>query len=1074
MRFLVETNSKKEEYERIIKEVFPHIRPADFDTFIDKNKAGIIVLDKDKFLEKLDKINSLSVREEPNFVVVVVSKDGLPIHDIPDVYVVPEFNIDVMEKVKSRILEKMVKLTRERIKNRQREDLKDYESMGLGILIVDDEEKIVYANDLLLNFLQNKYTLEEILNLNVHEFLREIAPGFDSQELFSGGYMTTRGIKIALPDGTVLQRSVSIIPRIRADNKRDGFIIVFYEPFTSEAEELLEKLNSLIEELQSFGAQSKGEFLAPLTDILKKFSGILNLRSLLFVPFYIARHWKFEDEIPFIFVHRTVNGDYKSRIIYGFKASDKEKKKCIDGYKAENFLSLYRNFDDIETAKTLYSITEFLKGLRETTYGVLCADRPDILDVQERYMIKFFAKSLRDLIELSILSPEKYIENLADELSLSHGDAGVAAVDREGEILYVNEKFGKIFNVPIDEVQDAHLEIIPGLRDNQKVVDKVFEYIRNNRPARLDKWIRLPIGEEKYLIISGIPVNIFNISVYVWIFEDRTKEKLNELRNFYLRKILEASVELAETIGTHWDKHPWESTYRFYDYVLEKLVDRLNFSDGMIAVPSDPETDHRYCQISSNLESVDGLCKFVEILNGFGASSNDVLLININEIQEAEALRQKKFEWALRIPIHSLVETGENIGVIVMLAKGEGEFHRFVQAISVLEDDPIKEEVENVFQHLAKTVAEHVETFHKALAASEVERLFEEFYKRSKDIFILTNEDHRIIIANNQAKNLFQRKELEGEDVINILHEAVKEKDKESIEALFDLEEEEEGTDIVTVDLRGEETWLKLVVKKIKVGDSHEYIVIGHDVSEIYKKQLSRNRAIIGLITMLLNIIAEKSPIVARHSINVAIIVKKMLEVMERDGFSEDDFIQSSDRLCLVTGAILHDIGKIKIPSSFLIRPPETMEKDSLDWEYYEKHPIFGFDLLKNLGLPCGGSIPRWVKEHHERIDGSGFPQKLAGGQISLGARIIGVADEIENNIIKKPQRTAGDLEDLLREMMQSGKYDTKVLNIADKAFKERTDEFLMYLNSTVRYEKRQADMREVVDELLGSLLEEE
>ena len=1074
MRYLVETDSKKEEYERIIKEVFPHIRPADFDTFIDKNKAGIIVLDKDKFLEKLDKINSLSAREEPNFVVVVVSKDGLPMHNIPDVYVVPEFNIDVMEKVKSRILEKMVKLTRERIKNRQREDLKDYESMGLGILIVDDEEKIVYANDLLLNFLQNKYTLEEILNLNVHEFLREIAPGFDSQELFSGGYMTTRGIRIALPDGTVLQRSVSIIPRIRADNKRDGFIIVFHEPFTSEAEELFKKLNNLIEELQSFGAQSKGEFLAPLTDILKKFSGILNLRSLLFVPFYIALRWKFEDEIPFIFVYRTVKGDYKSRIIYSFKVSDVEKKKCIEGYRAEKFLNLDEHFGDIETVEIVYSVTEFLKGFKGTTYGILCADREEILDVQERHMIKFFAKSLRDLIELSVLSPEKYLENLADELSLSHGNAGVAAVDPEGEILYVNEKFGKIFNVPIDEVQDAHLEIIPGLRDNQKVVDKVFEYIRNNRPARLDKWIRLPGGEEKYLIISGIPVNIFNMSVYVWIFEDRTKEKLNELRNFYLREILDASVELAETIGTHWDKHPWESASRFYDYVLKKLVDLLNFSDGVIAVLSDPETDHRYCQISSNLEPVDGLCKFVESLNDFGASSDDVLLVNVNEIREAEALRRKKFEWALRIPIHSLVETGENVGVIVMLAKGEGEFHRFVQAISVLEDDPIKEEVEDVFQHLAKTVAEHVETFRKALAASEVVRLFEEFYKRSRDIFILANKGHRIIIANNQAKNLFQRKELEGKDVIDILHEAVKEKDKESIEVLFDLEEEGEGTDIVTIDLGGEETWLKLVVKKIKVRDSHEFIVIGHDVSEIYKKQLSRNRAIIGLITMLLNIIAEKSPIVARHSINVAIIVKKMLEVIERDKPFGDKFIKSAPRFCLVTGAILHDIGKIKIPSSFLIRPPETMEKDSLDWEYYEKHPIFGFDLLKNLGLPCGGSIPRWVKEHHERIDGSGFPQKLAGGQISLGARIIGVADEIENKIIKKPQRTAGDMKDLLKEMMESGKYDIKVLNIADKAFKERTDEFLMYLNSTVRYEKRQADMREVVDELLGSLLEEE
>ena len=83
----------------------------------------------------------------------------------------------------------------------------------------------------------------------------------------------------------------------------------------------------------------------------------------------------------------------------------------------------------------------------------------------------------------------------------------------------------------------------------------------------------------------------------------------------------------------------------------------------------------------------------------------------------------------------------------------------------------------------------------------------------------------------------------------------------------------------------------------------------------------------------------------------------------------------------------LHDLGKLAIPEEILRKPGPLTEPERL---VLERHPQIGFRMLESLGVD---PVAEWVLHHHERWDGTGYPDKLSGTRIPLGARILFVAD---------------------------------------------------------------------------------
>ncbi len=132
--------------------------------------------------------------------------------------------------------------------------------------------------------------------------------------------------------------------------------------------------------------------------------------------------------------------------------------------------------------------------------------------------------------------------------------------------------------------------------------------------------------------------------------------------------------------------------------------------------------------------------------------------------------------------------------------------------------------------------------------------------------------------------------------------------------------------------------------------------------------------------------------------------------------------------------AIVHDLGKIYVPSEILSKPGRLNE---IEYALIKTHAQAGFDILKEVDFPW--PVSEMVLQHHERIDGSGYPRNLKGSEILIGARILHVADVVEAISSHRPYRPALGVDTALKEISDnSGKYyDKDVVDACIEVFKD-------------------------------------
>lgn len=135
--------------------------------------------------------------------------------------------------------------------------------------------------------------------------------------------------------------------------------------------------------------------------------------------------------------------------------------------------------------------------------------------------------------------------------------------------------------------------------------------------------------------------------------------------------------------------------------------------------------------------------------------------------------------------------------------------------------------------------------------------------------------------------------------------------------------------------------------------------------------------------------------------------------------------VEQSALVHIRRGAILHDIGKLAIPDQILFKPGPLASEE---WEIMRRHPDIAVELLSPVGyLEPALEIPHW---HHEKWDGTGYPDGLGGEDIPFAARLFALADVYDALLSKRPFRSAWSKEDTLRYMeSESGKhFDPKIL----------------------------------------------
>ncbi|MDO9515561.1 MAG: HD domain-containing phosphohydrolase, partial [Syntrophales bacterium] len=137
---------------------------------------------------------------------------------------------------------------------------------------------------------------------------------------------------------------------------------------------------------------------------------------------------------------------------------------------------------------------------------------------------------------------------------------------------------------------------------------------------------------------------------------------------------------------------------------------------------------------------------------------------------------------------------------------------------------------------------------------------------------------------------------------------------------------------------------------------------------------------------------------------------------------------------------IIHDLGKISIPADILSKPGNLSK---LEFDLITSHPRVGYDILKTIEFPW--PVAQIVLQHHERMDGSGYPQGLSGNDILLEARVLGVADVVEAMVSHRPYRSALDVDKALEEISNNGGsvlYDAEVVDACLRLFAEKGFEF--------------------------------
>jgi PAS domain S-box-containing protein/putative nucleotidyltransferase with HDIG domain len=150
-------------------------------------------------------------------------------------------------------------------------------------------------------------------------------------------------------------------------------------------------------------------------------------------------------------------------------------------------------------------------------------------------------------------------------------------------------------------------------------------------------------------------------------------------------------------------------------------------------------------------------------------------------------------------------------------------------------------------------------------------------------------------------------------------------------------------------------------------------------------------------------VVEARDPYTQGHQQRVAMFARQLAEHLGLD----EDTVNGIEM-----AGLLHDVGKLHVPSEILTKPGRLSEAE---FALIREHPRQGHDILKDIAFPW--DIAQMVLEHHERMDGSGYPGGLLGEEIPMSARILAVADVVEAMASHRPYRPALGLDAAIAEV---------------------------------------------------------
>ena len=196
---------------------------------------------------------------------------------------------------------------------------------------------------------------------------------------------------------------------------------------------------------------------------------------------------------------------------------------------------------------------------------------------------------------------------------------------------------------------------------------------------------------------------------------------------------------------------------------------------------------------------------------------------------------------------------------------------------------------------------------------------------------------------------------------------------------------------------------------------------------KLAEEELSQlKKTLEGVINAISSTVEMREPCSKDHQKRVSKLAGAIANEM---GFTQDAIKN------LVIAGLIHDIGKISIPAEILNKPAQLSE---MEFSLVRTHALAGYNIVKTSGLSY--PVSEVVLQHHERLNGSGYPTGLKGVEILLESRILAVADVVEAIVSNRPYRLALGINAGLTEIKKNKGilYDTDVVNVCLKLFQEK------------------------------------
>lgn len=193
-----------------------------------------------------------------------------------------------------------------------------------------------------------------------------------------------------------------------------------------------------------------------------------------------------------------------------------------------------------------------------------------------------------------------------------------------------------------------------------------------------------------------------------------------------------------------------------------------------------------------------------------------------------------------------------------------------------------------------------------------------------------------------------------------------------------------------------------------------------------YEKRI--RDSLLNLARGITKIVELRDPSSKNHG---EVVAKLSYEIGKRFGFDEEKLEM------LYIAALIHDIGKISIAMEILNKPFKLRD---VEYEWVKQHTYYGYEYLRDLNFPL--PIAEIILQHHERIDGSGYPRKLKGDEIMIEAKIIAVCEVFHAMISHKPYRPSHSIEETL-DYIRNNRGVLFDENVVDKFFEVINEGFL-------------------------------